>query len=143
MPWYSKEQPTPFDAAPPVGLFFLDGDRLAEEFKRDWTKGYKYPMIAFPSGVELALWETSNPESGGIVNIFGELDLPLRDTRDRAYEQASDIAEQCGYLVSKVGDNGLELWGFEPHDHYLITYSDDGVMKNVEWFPRRSVRGTP
>lgn len=132
MGWSKKEEPTPFDGMPLSGLFFLDGDILARLWGRDWTAGEKFPMIAFPSGEEFQIWESSNPERGGIVHIFGEMDLPLKGTRDEAYAQASYVGEQCGYIARQIGDNQLEVWGNDDDEHFLITYnSDAGEIQDI------------
>ncbi|MBI1280116.1 MAG: DUF2958 domain-containing protein [Anaerolineaceae bacterium] len=52
------------------------------------------------------------------------MDLPYFDTRDRAWEQANDIAEQVGYLARKHGENGLEVIGYDEGEHFLITYDN-------------------
>lgn len=124
MAWTEKEKPTPFDEHPIPGLYFVDGDLLARATGRDWTRGQKYPLIVFPSGLACDVWEPSDPEAVGIVHIFGELDLPLADTRDRAYEEAFDIAEQCGYMVRKIGEDRLEVWGNDLGEHVLLTYDN-------------------
>jgi hypothetical protein len=133
MGWIEKSRPTPFDDKPIPGLRFLDGDVVARKIGRDdWTAGQKYPEIVFPSGEQCDIWESSNPEVWGIVHIAGEMDLPFRDNRDRAFEQASDIAEQVGYVVRKVGENGLEFYGLDEDENYLIVYDNDtGQMKDV------------
>ena len=71
MGWIEKEKTSPIDSLPVEGLFYLDGDRLAEVFDRDWTKGQKLPLIAFPSGEEFEIWPSSDPETIGIVHLFG------------------------------------------------------------------------
>jgi len=132
MGWVEKQQPTAFDELPLQGLLFLDGDILANLIGRDWTRGQKYPLISFPSGVECDLWEATNPEVGGIVHIAGEMDLPYKDTRDRAFQRANHIAEQVGYAVRQVGDNGLEFFGFDEDENYLIIYDNEaGHIKDV------------
>ena len=136
MSWIEKAQPTPFDNLPLPGLFFLDGDLLARRIGRTWTTGQKYPMIAFPSGKECELWETSDPDAGAIVHIFGEIDLPFRDSRDRAYEQASEIAEACGYLTRKQGEDRLELWGHDTDEHVVVLYDTaSGHMLDIQPIP--------
>jgi hypothetical protein len=125
MAWTEKGKPTPFDDLFIEGLHFLDGDTLARLFKRDWTKGQKYPLVRMPSGKDVELWETSNPDAVAIVHVFGEMDLPLKTTRDQAFEQAAYIAEQCGYVVRKVGDDGLEVWGHDTDEHLMIVYDDE------------------
>lgn len=132
MSWVEKGAPTPYDAQPPQGFFYLDGDILARIVRCDWTTGQKFPMIAFPSGQEFELRPGSNPDAGGIVHIYGEMDLPLRTTRDHAFEQANAIAEQVGYLARKVGDDGLEVRGQDRDEHFLITYDDvAGHMRDI------------
>jgi hypothetical protein len=132
MAWIEKRRQTAFEQMPiPLeGLFFWDGDVLAAVFGRDWTKGQKYPMLAFPSGREFSLQESGSAESGAIVHLFGEMDLPLYSSRDEAFTRAHDIAEQVGYLARKHDANGLEVVGFDSHEHYLITY-DDAQRKMV------------
>lgn len=132
MAWFKKEEPTPFDNIPLSGLFFLDGDILAKLWGRDWTAGEKYPMLAFPSGEEFELWESGRPERGGVVHIFGEMDLPFRSTRDEAFRQATHIGEQCDYIVRPVGEDRLEVWGHDDDEHFLITYNAErGEMQDI------------
>jgi len=132
MGWSKKEEPTPFDGIPLSGLFFLDGDILARLWGRNWTAGEKFPMIAFPSGEEFQIWESSNPERGGIVHIFGEMDLPLKGNRDEAYAQACHVGEQCGYVARQIGESQLEVWGNDDDEHFLITYnSQAGEIQDI------------
>jgi len=132
MGWYKKEQPTPFDDLPLAGLFFLDGDLVARLVGRRWTMGEKYPMIAFPSEEEFEIWESANPAHGGLIHLFGELDLPLKGTRDEALQLAADIGEQCGYVVQPQGEDRLEVWGHDEDEHVLITYdAQAGEIRDV------------
>ena len=124
MTWFEKGQPTPFDEAPIHGLFFLDGDALAHKLHQHWTEGQMAPMIAFPSGLECALWKTGTPEVVGIVHIFGEMDLPLRCDRDTAFASADSIAAQCGYVARKVGEDRIEVWGHDEFEHVMITFDN-------------------
>lgn len=136
MSWIEKHQRASFDELPIHGLHFLDGDVLARIFalkygavetplfNPDWLKEQKLPQVQFPSGQSFDIWETSSPESGGIIHIYGEMDLPYFDTRDRAWEQANDIAEQVGYVARKRGENGLEVIGHDEGEHFLITYDN-------------------
>lgn len=119
MSWLPKEQPTSFDAQPIEGLFFLHGGVLAA-----WTEGQKYSMIAFPSGLECDLWETSNPKRGGTVHVFGEMDLPLYSNRDEAFSMANEIAMQCGYVAQVIGDNRLEVWGHDTSEHFVMVFDN-------------------
>lgn len=122
MSWFSKEQPTPFDNLPIEGLFFLDGDLLTHRIPQPYTKGEKFPMIAFPSGIHCELWVSSDPK-GGIVHLFGEMDVSLNDTRDHAYAYAVSIADMLGYRVNKVGTNQIDVHG-DDDEHLRLTYDD-------------------
>lgn len=136
MSWIEKRQRTTFDELPIHGLHFLDGDVLARLLalkygavetpliNPDWLKNQKLPQVQFPSGLTFDIWETSNLEHGGIVHIYGEMDLPYFDTRDSAWELANDIAEQVGYLTRKRGENQLEVIGHDIGEHFLITYDN-------------------
>ncbi|MEP7287457.1 MAG: DUF2958 domain-containing protein [Chloroflexota bacterium] len=121
MAWTRKEHPTPFDNLPISGLYFLNGDSLGRKLGIAWTNGEKYPMLVFPSGLNCELWESRDP-TAPIVHLFGEMDLPYRDTRDSAYDRALYIAEQVGYAVHKVGETQLNLWGDD--GQLLVTYDN-------------------
>jgi hypothetical protein len=132
MTWYEKEQPTPFDSQPMEGLWYLDGDQVAREIGRDWTKGQKFPLIVFPSKVECDIWPTGNPEVIAIVHLFGEMDLPFGVDRDAAFDSANDIAEQVGYFANRVGDDTIEVWGHDSSEHYKVVFDNEAHrMVNV------------
>ena len=120
MSWYEKGQKTSFDEL--EGAFFLDGAMLGWLFGGIADlKDKKFPQIVFPSGQTFDIW------AGHVIHVFqyGEMDLNYHATRDEGYEHANDIAEQCGYIVRKVGTTQLEAWGHEEDDHYLLTYDDE------------------
>jgi len=132
--WIEKDTPEPFDQQPIDGLFYLDGDVVGRRFNRNWMDGYKLPMIAFPSGDSFELWISGNDqEYTAVIHIFGEMNLPLFDQRDNAYEYAVSISSQCGYLAEKIGEYLIEVWGCDTSEHYRITYDNDqGHMIDVE-----------
>jgi hypothetical protein len=74
-----------------------------------WVQGEKYPLLQFPSDINCGIQEGQNLENP-IIHLDGEMDLLLRQTRDEAFHDAAEIAEQVGYVVRKVGGNQLELW---------------------------------
>jgi hypothetical protein len=117
MGWVEKQTSISFENQPLEGLFFLDGARIGYPP----AKNDKYPMLHFPSGMECPLWESSAPDNP-TVHLFGEMDLRLKSSRDEAYQNAQFIAEQVGYAVKKVGENQLELWGFDDTEHLMLTY---------------------
>lgn len=122
MSWYEKNKPTPFDNQPIPGLFFLDGDQVASIVQSTWTRQQKYPLVSFPSGVELEIWDGSRSP---IIHVFGEMDLSWRSTPDEAFARASDIAQQVGYVVSRFDENTLEVWGHDDDEHFYVKYDPD------------------
>src|SRR3972149_2848856 len=122
MSWVEKDTPEPFDQQPVEGLFYLDGDALVRNYPNILLAGYKLPMLAFPSGHECEIWELGDPKYGATVHIFGEMNLPLFDSRDRAYEQVVAIGREEGYLALREGENELEIWGMDLREHYRVTY---------------------
>lgn len=150
MSWIEKRQRASFDDLPIHGLHYLDGDMLARLLalkygnveapilNPDWVKQQKFPQVEFPSGLSFDIWETRSPEYGGIIHIYGEMDLPYFDTRDRAWEQANDIAEQVGYIARKRGDNQLEVIGHDDGEHFIITYDNqERRIANIEHVHRQ------
>lgn len=133
MSWYHQETQTLFDTAPIDGLFFLHGDLLARVVQQEWTKGMKYPMLDFPSGVACELWDAGGSATGALLHLFGEMDLPLNSTQAQALERASDIAKQVGYRVIPISDTQLQLIGHEPDDQFLLTFDNQqGRIVDVE-----------
>ena len=104
MPWYNKEQATPFDETPIEGLEFLGGDVLARYFKQEWVQAKKYPLVQFPSGLTRELKDT---EQGRVVQIYGALALPQASSRDQAYASAQPIADAYGYQLTQQGNDWL------------------------------------
>ena len=128
MPWYKQEQPTSFDQEPIDGLYFLHGDVFATALGLSMFKGQKFPEIEFPSGESFTVFEGHNTP---IIHLFGEADLALYDKFEVAFAHACDIAEQCGYLVRKVGDKQFEIIGRDDGEFFRLTY-DDTLGKIVD-----------
>lgn len=119
MPWLEKQQSFPYEHSSIDGLFFLDGDLLSQKHNSHWIKGKKYPLLMLPSGEQCQLFESRDPQNPK-VHIFGEMDLPLFQTRDEAYAGASHIAEAIGYVVHKSGENAIDALSDE--GKYQIIY---------------------
>lgn len=122
MPWHEKNHITPFDAEPPQGLYFLDGDLLSKRYDQEQTRGKKYPVIAYPSGLQRELWDSF--DDGGIINVFGALELQRKTTRDKGFAGAMDFASEYGYTIAKRGENELLVFNpFTAHG-YAVTYDN-------------------
>jgi hypothetical protein len=104
MSWYGKEQLTPFDETQIEGLEFLSGNVLAAQFHQDRLRDQKYPLIQFPSGLTREVVDT---EQGRAVHIYGGLALPQAATREQAFIQAREVAQEHGYQVSRQGQDWL------------------------------------
>jgi hypothetical protein len=139
MRWIEKEKPTPFDDQPISGLFFLDGDLIANTqepgLTKDWAeefRGLKYPVVVFPSGAQASI--VADAAQHISVCFLRDMRLPVYDIRDLAYERALALAEP-EQAVHNVGEDKLELQLGYPHDEYLlVTYDNQqGLMTNVEF----------
>lgn len=138
MPWYSKEQPTPFDATYISGLFHLDGDVLSRRSPQTELHHKKYPVITFPSGLQRELWDSA--DGGGIVNIFGAFELLRVGDRESGFQQALEFANEYNYTVGRRGDR--ELLVFNPYSArgYIVTYDNVAhQIANVTRFPEHAI----
>ena len=122
MPWQEKAQPTALDSTPIPGLYFLIGDLLAQHYQQDWTKGQKYPLIHYPSGLQREL--DVGTAGGETVSVFGALKLPRQASRDEAFQSAAQFASKYDYTVGRRGQH--ELLIFHPHsgNGYTIKYDN-------------------
>jgi hypothetical protein len=138
MPWYRKEQPTPFDASTIPGLEFLHGDILAKQYKQPWVEGKKYPLITFPSGLKRELWESFEQGRGSLVHIFGELELPYKSTSDEAYEAVQ--ADPHGYLVRQASEHAVFIGNPRSRRAYVISYDNAaGQMIDITHYPKEAM----
>lgn len=135
MAWHGKETAlSSFDTTPPVGLWYLMGDILAQQYKQDILKGKKYPLIAFPSGLQRELSDSTT--TGGVVHIFGALELLRNQSRDAAFVDAQAFGQQHGYLVGKRGDDTLVIANSHTMNGYQIVYDNQqNQIVNVVRFP--------
>lgn len=141
MPWYSKEQATPFDATQIEGLEFLSGDVLAEYFRQEWARAKKYPVIQFPSGLTREMIE--RPE-GRAVHLFGALALPQASDRDGAYSSSREAADEYGYQLALEGDD--QLFVFNPYSQrgYLVRYDNrQRRIEDITRFPQEAMELLP
>lgn len=132
MSWHEKTQSTAFDALPIPGLLNLYGDLLAARYKQEWLKGKKYPLISFPSGLQRELSDSTT--AGGVVHIFGALELLRNQSRDAAFVDAQAFNKQYGYLVGKHGNDTLVIANPHTMNGYRIVY-DQNQMINIMRFP--------
>lgn len=120
MPWCSKETETTFDRYPIEGLFFLNGDVVAEVMGYHLLEGMKSAQIQFPSGLERSVWGVNFP----LVDVFDALALPLHESRDEALITAQEWNETGAFSVFAVGTSQLELWDHETETIYRVTYNN-------------------
>lgn len=138
MTWYSKEQPTPFDASAIEGLMYLNGDTLAEQYHQEHLKGKKYPVISFPSNLTRELADSSHP--GGVVNIFGALELWRDQSRDEAFADAMRFADNYNYLVAREDEDALVIANPHSGHGYRVLYDTQAnQIKNIRRFPEHAM----
>jgi hypothetical protein len=123
MGWYSKEQPTPFDALQIGGLCFQYGNAVSRKYGYDWCKGEKLPIIALPSGT----FPLHYTQQYGVVAKLGQVAaLPLFATSDEALETLQNFTSPFHCEVYRVVDDDHQIqvhegdWG----RIYFITYDD-------------------
>ena len=125
MPWYSKEQPTPFDSQPIPGMTNLHGDLMARRYNQEWLRGQKYPIIHFPSELERELVEAQDEQGQPILHVFGAMRLPRRASRDEAFAEALRIAEEYEeYRVLGVNDDLLVVANVFAKRGYSLRYDN-------------------
>ncbi len=128
MSWHSKETESYLDNQPIEGMFFRDGDVLAQVWDYPWLKGMKSAAMQFPSGLEREVWGLDYP----LVALFDSLSLPLFETRDEALITALEWNEGGYFSVFKCGENRLELWDHNTETIYYVTYDNQtGRMADV------------
>lgn len=138
MPWYEKEQTTPFEVNPPSGLYLLIGDLLARRYSQEWVQGKKYPIISYPSGLQRELW--NNSDDSGTINIFGALELPRHTSRDEGFEKAIEFASQYGYTLARRDDTELLILNQFSSQGYAVTYDNHArLITNVKRFPQEAM----
>ena len=132
MTWIEKVRPSPFDDNRIPGFCMLDGDYLFTLTRDEQFRGVKRPMIAFPSGINRALWPSRAPEYEAEFFLFGEMALPVRASREAAYRRAAQLAARYEYGAAEVGDQALDVWDERDFDHFRVTYdTDTGYVANV------------
>lgn len=145
MPWYGKEQPTPFDASPVAGLKFLHGDVMARQYKQEWLAGQKYPLITFSSGIEREFLIPRNTEGQKeAVHLSGGLTLPYQSSRDAAYEQlvAQDADQE--YRVVPQGETELHVVNLASGRSYRVFYDQAaGQLADIQRFPEAAMELLP
>lgn len=143
MPWFSKEQPTPFDAQPIEGMKYLHGDVLARRYKAEWVRGNKYPLITFPSGLERET-RASVPSGDVFVHLFGRVELPYRGSRDEAFEQIEPVASEFGFMLSKQHEERLLIVNPDAGRGYQATYNnDERHLADIMYLPQHAMELLP
>ena len=144
MPWYSKEQPTPFDSTRIEGMQFLHGDVLARRYHQDWTAGQKYPLITFPSGVEREITTGSEDQNIPYIYLFDRVELPYLSSRDEALSQVIPVAQEHGYQLVREQDTGLRIIDPQTKRGYAIIFDNEAKqIVNIKAFPEYAMELMP
>jgi hypothetical protein len=136
-PWFERDQPTPFDRFPIEGRRDLDGDQIGLKYHQAWIEGKKYPIIHFPSEVEREITSGRGEHTEPHIHVFGSLELPYQRTRDEAYDQIVQTAQERGYILSREHDQRLRIANPQTGRSYLLTFDNERRhIRNVELFPQ-------
>jgi len=137
MPWFRKEQPTPFDDQAIEGMAFLHGDVLSKLYRQDWIRGKKYPLITFPSGTKRELIDPQNPHPDTThVHIFGIVDLPYQGTSDDALARIAALPEEAGVLAMRRDSRSIVIGNRYSGRSYQIQYDDEArQLLDLKAFP--------
>lgn len=117
-------------AAQELTYSLFDDQKIIEESP---AEGASRNTIAFPSGITLPL---VSPEDAGrepCIRLFSELLMVLWSTPDQAFERLELMDWHRGYKGRRVGEWQLEVRGRDLPGFFLVTYSDMGMIENVEW----------
>lgn len=136
MPWYSKEQLTPFDNITLDGMLFLSGDVLARQYRQEWVKGQTYPVVQFPSGMVRELKPGKPDSPPDFIHLTGHLMLPYRASRDGAYFHlvAQDVDEE--HLILLRGETELSIDTKASGRRIQVTYDPaTGHPLDIRHFP--------
>jgi DUF2958 family protein len=140
MPWYEREQFTPFDALPIAGMTFLHGDVMAKRYHQLWVEGKKYPLITFPSGLTREIGPQNGQKPIHAINVFGALHLPYATTRDEAWTAARRQAVQHGYSAIRQGERDLIVMSPGLDRGYQVRYDNARrEITNVLRFPAHAM----
>ena len=141
MSWYSKEQATAFDNVPIEGLEFLSGDVLAVQFRQEWLKGKKYPLVQFPSGLACELIDQPQGRAG---HLFGGLAIEQLTNRDDAYLRALGAAEEYGYQLARQGEDQLIALNQYSGRGYRVRYGNRNEhIADMTHFPQDTMQLLP
>ena len=135
MPWYPKEQPTPFDTTPIEGLWFLHGDMIASHYGQEHARDRKYPLISCPSGIQREIGAHG-------VHLFGTLRLPQSGGCLEAHNQLLRQAQDTDYQISALDDGKLSVINPYARCGYHIRYENDRLA-DIRRFPREAMELLP
>jgi hypothetical protein len=126
MPWYEKEQRTPFEAIPVNGLNFLHGDVVARKFGQEWAQGKKYPLITFPSGTSR---EIIPAEQAADIHLFGRITVPRTATYTDTFNHLLQAGQGLGLKL--IGDSGETIVVLNPASMRGYTLNYDPVTHEL------------
>lgn len=135
MPWYRKEQSSPFHNSQIPGLQYLHGDIIAKRYHQKWAEGKKYPLITFPSGVTREVHRDETTQTV-LVHIFDGLHITYFGNRDDAAKQAFRQGREHGYLVSAGSlDSFIVADPYTSRRYELLFDEAEGHLANIVIYP--------
>lgn len=107
-------------------------------------RGYELVFLGIVNLADMSTDIPSDDKKKGKIQLFGELELDLAESRQRIYKDAFKISEACGYSIREEGDliiiEGTDLerveikfQGSKAVSYTKIQYSDIGMeLQEIE-----------
>lgn len=141
MPWYEREQSTPFDQSAIAGLSFLHGDLMARQYQEDWVRGKKFPLITFPTGTTRELLPQ---EPAANIWLFGDVFLPYNVTRREAFQLFTSESHKTRLHIVSINDDGFVVLNrYSRRGYGLYFDSESGELANMNSVPHEAVELLP
>ncbi len=141
MPWYERQENSPFETSSIPGLVFLHGDVVAKQYQQEWVRGKKYPLIAFPSGTTRELVSIQNQEH---IHLFGEVTVPRINNYGETLNHLFQVGKQLGLLLVGDGERTLSVMNKATGRGYVLRYADQGrELANLTPLPSEAMELLP
>ena len=141
MPWYEKDHRTPLDDMPINGLSFLYGDVVALQYKEEWVRGKKYPIISFPSNTTR---ELIPGDATTAIHLFGQITLVHSTTRDEAYHALLSHPQALDYRMTRVDEHELLVKNPSSGRGYGLSFDNAArEVVNVTLLPSEAMEVLP
>ena len=133
MSWLHKErahQPMPEALS---GLWYLDGDVVAEKYGMEHLKGTTKPMLAFPSGLKRELLSVDDTFH---IPLHGGLTVPVMANLPDTFFHLESQALEDEYRLGEINRSGFSIWRQGMGGRYSLSFDETSEqLSNVTYVP--------